>query len=446
MDLLTLDARAWQPDLLVRYLLQVALLFASALFSGSETALFSLTPVDMRHLRRQRHKRAETLHSLIDEPRKLIVSLLCGNEMVNIAAVANMTAILIALFGEQRAGWLSLFIMLPLLLLIGEVTPKTIAVTDPRRVAADIVAAPMAVWVRVVAPLRWVVRWVSDRITTRLVGPQRTREHILQVDEFRSLVEDVAETGHLGATAHALINQILAASAAEIVTIMTPRSRVAFLDADQPLRQILEAFKVLRHPRVPIYRGDRDHLIGFLHVEDVLRLSHEGVDLDALSVDEIVHAPVVVPLTKRVDEMFDFFRRHQAHAAAVLNEFGGVAGFITMQDVLNMIFGELVGGSDAQTAVREVSPDVYEAPGDIRLSDLNRLTGFGIQDARMTTIAGVAFRHLDRLPEVGDVVELGQATITVLEMDAHRISRVRVGRGRPAGDDDGRQESPEAAT
>ncbi len=424
---MNLESVAFQPDMIVRYVLQVVFLFASAFFSGSETALFSLSPLDLRQLRREGHRHARTLHSLLDEPRKLIVSILCGNEIVNIAAVANMTGILIALFGEARAGWIAVLVMLPLLLLLGEVTPKTIAVSDPRGVSAGIVAGAMSQWLRLVAPLRSVVRTVSDRVTTRIVGASRAPENILQVDEFRVLIEDIAEQGTLSASAHALINNLLSAGTTEIVKIMTPRSRTAFLNGDEPVPRLIEEFKRLRHPRAPVYRGDRDNLIGFLHVEDLLRL--DGTEASELRIDDLVHPPIVVPLTKKVDEMFDFFQKNRAHAAAVLNEFGGVAGFITMDDVLRMIFGDLVGGPATETALRRIGPDVYESPGDVRLTDFNRLTGFGLQDPRMTTIAGVAFRYLDRLPKVGDEVIIDGVTIRVLEMEAHRISKVRVARG-----------------
>ena len=422
-------SQAFSPDMLVRYALQLLLLVASAFFSGSETALFSLSPATLRKLRRSRHRNAGTIHSLLEEPRKLIVSILCGNEIVNIAAVANMTGILIALFGEARAGWISVLVMLPLLLLVGEVTPKTIAVSDPPRVAGDFVAGPMAVWLRLVAPIRWLVRAAAERITTRIVGPQRAPENILQVDEFRSLVEDIAEQGRLSATAHALINNLLAAGATEIIEVMTPRTRTAFLNANQPLPDLLEKFRQLRHSRVPVYRGDRDHIVGFLHVEEVLRLQEQGRELAGVELEELLHPPVVVPLTKRVDEMFEFFKKSRAHAAIVLNEFGGVAGLITMGDVLRMIFGDLVGGKAAEVNFTQIATDVYEAPGDMKLSDFNSMTGLGIQDPRMTTIGGVAFRHLDRLPQVADEVVVDGVTISVLEMDAHRISRVRVQRG-----------------
>ena len=426
-------ARLVAPDMLGRIGVQLVLLCGSAFFSGSETALFSLSRLDLQQLRRRRHPQAETLHALLDEPRRLIVSILCGNELVNIAAIANMTGILVALYGEARAGWITVLVMLPLLLLVGEVTPKTIAVSNPRRTSADVVARPMSAWVRLVAPLRWLIRSISDRITTWIVGPQRSPEHLLQIDEFRSLVEDFAEAGRLKASSRVLINNLLAAGTTEIVTIMTPRSSTAFLDVEMGMPAALERFKQLRHWRVPVYRQHRDNLVGFLYAEDALRLQLDVSDLSGSNLQDVLRPPIVVPLTKKVDEMFDFFLRNNARAAAVLNEFGGVAGFITVNDVLRFIFGPLTARTEAETPVKPVAPDVYEAPGDTKLAEFNRATNFGLHDPRMTTVAGVAFRHLDRLPHVGDQVVVEGLTLTVLEMDAHRISRVRVARGeRPA--------------
>lgn len=428
-DFFAVDAaRATRPDMLVRYIVQIVLLCGSAFFSGSETALFSLSAVDLQRLRRDRNPRAETLHALLDEPRRLIVSILCGNEVVNIAAVTNMTAILVALYGEAKAGAISILVMLPLLLLVGEVTPKTIALSNPRRLSAGLIAAPLSRWVVLVTPLRWVIRAVSDRITTWIVGPQRSPEHLLQIDEVRSLVEDVAEAGRLSAAGRVIINNLLSAGTTEIVKIMTPRSRTMFLDADQDLPDLIEEFERARHFRVPVYRRHRDNLVGFLHVEDVLKLQSEGTGLSERSIDDLLRPPVVVPLTKKVDEMFDFFKNNNARAAAVLNEFGGVAGFITMNDVLHFIFGELAARISEEESAEQLEPNMYEVAGDMKLERFNRITNFGISDPRMTTIAGVAFRHLDRLPEVGDQVTVNGITLTVLKMDAHRIARLRVAR------------------
>jgi putative hemolysin len=425
-------ARLADTDMILRLGLQGILLCSSAFFSGSETALFSLSRLDLQKLRRERHRHSETLHALLDQPRRLIISILCGNELVNIASAANMTGILVSLYDVERAGLISVLVMVPLLLLFGEVTPKTISVSDPVRISTGVVAAPMSLWVRIVAPLVWVIRSVADRITTLIVGEEKAAENILQLDEFRNLVEEVAREGELNATERALIYNLLEAGDTEVVEIMTPRTRTAFLNADMSVPEMVERFRTFRHPRVPVFRMHRDNLVGFVHAEDVLRHIIDGTDLAALAPEDIMHPPVVVPLTKKVDEMFDFFQAKNARAAAVLNEFGGVEGFVTMKDVLTFIFGQISGEVQGQEHYQERDENYYEVRGDMKLNDFNNLTNFGIGDPRMTTIGGVAFRHLDRLPRVGDQITVEGITITVLEMDVHRIDRVRVSRGEGA--------------
>jgi CBS domain containing-hemolysin-like protein len=445
-SLLAVDlSRLAEPDMIARLALQVLLLFGAAFFSGSETALFSLSRLDLQRLRRERNRHSETLHALLDQPRRLIISILCGNELVTIAAAANMTAILVTLYGVDRAGWVNLLVMVPLLLLIGEVTPKTIAVSNPVRISTKIVASPMSVWVRVVAPLRWAIRSVADRITTFFVGAEKAPDNILQVDEFLSLVEEVAKEGKLNATERALIYNLLEAGDTEIVEIMTPRTRTAFLNVEINVPEMIERVKAFRHSRVPVFRVHRDNLVGFIHAEDLMRLVLDEVDLTSRTTESLLHPPVVVPLTKKVDEMFEFFQANNTRAAVVLNEFGGVEGFVTMTDVLTFIFGHITGDIRGAELYHERDENLYEVPGDMKLTDFNNLTNFGIEDPRMTTIGGVAFRHLDRLPKVGDKVSVEGILITVLEMDLHRIARVRVARGPVA--EGGRKEfePPESA-
>ncbi len=438
--------RLLAPGIIAALCLQVFLFVCSAFFSGSETALFSLSRLDLQKLRRDRHPRSEILHTLLDQPRRLIISILCGNELVNIAATANLAGILVQLYGEQRAGWINVLVMFPLLLLFGEVTPKTIAVTNPVRISAGLVAGPLAVWVRLIMPLRRVVRIAADRITTWIVGAERAPENILRVDEFRTLLGDVADEGILDATERVLIDNLLESCETEIVEIMTPRTRVKFLKDDMEVPEIVAAFRRIQHPRVPVCHEHHDALVGFVHAEDVLRLVLDGTDLTQITLPQLMHPPVVVPPTKYVDEMFDFFQSHNARAAAVLNEFGGVEGFITMRDIVRFIFGEISEGVTGQELYREHDQNVFEVPGDMKLTDFDDLTNFGIEDPRMTTIGGVVFRYLDRLPAVGDQVALDDGMVaTVLEMDGHRLARVRVAKRVLGEDSETDEEAAQAA-
>ncbi len=422
-------ARLLTPGMIAALVLQLLLFFFSAFFSGSETALFSLSRLDLQKLRRERHPRSDTLHALLDQPRRLIISILCGNELVNIAATANLAGILVNLYGPERAGWINVLVMFPLLLLLGEVTPKTIAVSNPVKISAEVVAGPLSVWARLITPLRRVVRIAADQITTWIVGKELARENILQVDEFRTLLAEVADEGVLDATERVLIDNLLEAGETEIVEIMTPRTRVKFLKDDMGVPEIVERFRAIKHPRVPVCHEQHDALVGFIHAEDILRMVLDDVDLDKLDLEQIMHPPVVAPPTKYVDEMFDFFQTNNARAAAVINEFGGVEGFITMRDIVNFIFGEISEGVAGQELYEERDDNIFEVRGDMKLTDFDDLTNFGIWDPRMTTIGGVIFRYFDCLPKVGDSVAMDGYVATVLEMDGHRLARVRVAKG-----------------
>ncbi len=419
-----------QPDMIARLALQACLLICSAFFSSSETALFSLSRLDLQQLRREQNPRSETIHELLDQPRRLIISILSGNELVNVAATVNMAFILLVLYEPEKVVLINLLVMVPLMLLFGEVTPKTIAVSNPVRYSTRIVARPLAFWIRLISPLRWAIRGIADRITTMIVGEIKTADNILQVDEFLTLVEQVSEEGVIDATERALIYNLLEANETEIVEVMTPRTQMAFLNVEMSVPEMVEKFIAYRHPRVPVFKTHRDNLVGFVHAEDVLRLVLDDEDLSNYTPEDLMHPPVVVPLTKKVDEMFDFFQYNRVRAAACLNEFGGVEGFITMRGVLNFIFGDVSGGSRATSAYyEEKDNNIYEVPGDMKLNDFDNLTNFGIEDPRMTTRGGYAFRLRDRLPKEGDRVEDEDILIQILEMDDHRISRVRVARG-----------------
>ncbi|MCG7984021.1 MAG: hemolysin family protein [Candidatus Thiodiazotropha lotti] len=413
-------------ELILRGSLQVVLLGFSAVFSGSETALFSLSRIDLQKLRHSRDKHSENIHAMLDEPRRLIISILCGNELVNIASAANMAAILLLLFGEQDVGWFNILIMVPLLLLIGEVTPKTIAVSFPVKFATRLTARILPRWIVLITPLREVVRQISDRITTLVVGEAVSRENILHADELRTLLEESEESGVIEATERVLIDNVIEASETDISRIMTPGPRILFLDADLPVTELIDKFREYQHPRIPVYQGHWDNVIGFIHSEDILRLIQGGGDLEQVTLEMIIKPAHFVPPTKKVDEMFDYFQAHNTRVAIVLGEYGEVLGIVTMKDVLTFIFGEISGKMVGLEYYQEEDENSYVVPGDMRLSDFYNLTNFDIEDPVMSTIAGVAFRLFDRLPKEGDKVRYEGYEFIAREVTGLRISKIQV--------------------
>jgi CBS domain containing-hemolysin-like protein len=289
--------------------------------------------------------------------------------------------------------------------------------------------------VRIISPLAWLVRKVADRITTAIVGEEKTPDNILQVDEFRTLMEQGVHAGELTATERELINNLLKAGSTEIVEIMIPRTRVNFINGDQGVPDMVEKFIAFQHQRVPVFREHRDNIIGFIHVEDIQQLILDNVDLSSMKPEVILHPPVMIPLTKDVDEMLDFFQTHKVQAAMVLNEFGGVDGLVTMRDVVNFVFGQVNARMSSDEVYHDKNTGSFEVPGGMKLNDLNDITNLGIADVRMTTIGGVVLRHLDRLPRVGDEVLHEGVVIKVLEMDQHRVARLSIAKGAPPTED-----------
>lgn len=433
-----MEADTWNIELLIRGILQVLLLFSSAIFSGSETALFSLSRIDLQQLRHRRDPHSESIHAMLDEPRRLIISILCGNELVNIASSANMAGILLMLYGED-AGWVNILVMVPLLLLIGEVTPKTIAVNHPLGFAQHVSARILPRWIYVVTPLREAVRQVADRVTTWLVGESVGRENILQPDELKTLLEEGEATGIIDASERVLIDNLLEASQTDVSHIMTPGPRLCLLDADRPLPDLIETFRRYRHPRVPVYSGHWDNVIGFIHSEDVLRLVRGGADLEELALTSILRPAHFVPPTVKVDELFHFFQKRATRSAVVLGEFGEVVGIVTMKDVLAFIFGELttnIRGSEEY----ERTDQGHVVPGWMRLLDFYSLTNIDIEDPVMTTVGGLAFRLFGRLPQVGEAVNYEGYHFHVLGIDGLRISRLEVSKIAELASDAGRND------
>jgi CBS domain containing-hemolysin-like protein len=206
---------------------------------------------------------------------------------------------------------------------------------------------------------------------------------------------------------------------------MIPRTRVAFIPVECSVPQMVEKVRQLRHRRIPVYQGHRDTLVGMLHAEELMQMSLDDTDFSSLQPENILRPVIMVPPTKKVDEMFEFLLQHDAQAAVVLNEFGGIDGLITLKDLVNFIFGYASTEKLLSNLFTESVPGVFEVDGAMKLTDFDSITNFGISDSRMTTIGGVMLRHLDRLPVIGDEVIVEGVHLQVIALDGHRIAQVR---------------------
>jgi putative hemolysin len=429
---MTVDWSALEdPAILARLVLQLFLFAASAVFSMSETCLFSLREPDLQRLEDAGRPAGARLRALLDEPRRLIVSILCGNELINILATINLTGVMLALFvTPQAAAVANTLIMLPALLILCEITPKTLAVTAPVPIATRLIEPAMTLWVRVVAPLRWIVRLIADRITTALVGPARDEGNLLSADEFEAFLRDVETEGAVSAAERRLIVNLINAGERPITQIMVPRPQVAFIDADRPPAEIVESFRTLRHRCVPVYRRSRDNVIGVLRADRVLA-AVEAAAPDAPELEAMLSPAEFAPASMTVVELVELFRTGEHHAVIVFDEFGGVDGLVSADDV----FGFLTRGRgtflEAHVDIERVSPGVYRCPGMTPLTALDRTSAPPLTEAEgVDTVGGLVLALLGRLPEAGEIVTDGGTAIRVETVRGLLIERVLIA---PAG-------------
>ncbi len=415
------------PDMIARLVLQVVLFAMSAYFSMSETALFSLRESDLRQAELASPKQGRRLRTLLEQPRQLIVSILCGNELINIAATVNLTGIMLVLFGSPEAAALAnTLVMVPLLLILGEITPKTLAVTRPRVMATRISEPLMTPWVRIVAPLRAVVRYVADKITDLLIGEARTEENILGPDELRTLLQDVESQGLLATTERQLIVNLMEASSVTVREIMVPRPQVDFIDADLPVPEIVATFRALRHRRVPVYAGRRDHIVGMLRDSKLVKVL-QAKDPGEVTLADLISKPMFVPETQTIAELAETFKAGDHHAAIVINEFGGVEGLTTMDDV----FGFLTRGRavylQAHGALEAPLPGSIRCDGLTPIRTLQKRTSLPVPDQPgILTVGGLILAALNRLPKRGDQVVLNGLVFRVERMEDLQVEQVLI--------------------
>lgn len=418
------------PVIIFRLILQCVLFGLSAFFSMSETALFSLSTLDFQRLRDEKHPQSDNLHKLLDYPRVLIVSILCGNELVNIAATVNLAGVLLTLYGDpDQAGWINIIIMFPLLLMFGEITPKTIAVTNTYNVSSNVVSAPINLWVKFIKPVRRIVMLIANSLTKLFIGEQRKKENLLGVDEIKTLLEEANEHGELSAIERIIIDNLLDAKDAEVVEVMIPRPRLIFLDIEQPLAELIEQLRRHKRARFPAYKGNPDNIIGMINTNDIAALILAETDLESVDINSILRPVVAVPETKTIHEMLDLFRRENTTAALIFNEWGSVDGFVTLRQVLRYFVGAIANTSETDQKVEEIEPGRFRISGQMNLERVNDIMNTDLEHARMTTIGGLIFQELDRLPIVGDKVELSGVNAEVIKMHGHRIDCVDITSG-----------------
>jgi putative hemolysin len=330
------------PAMLPRLALMGLLIVLSAFFAGSETALFSLSRVTRERLGRSPSSTDRYVVSLLRDPRRLIATILVGNELINItfsSLAASVVRVVLPAAGEVGLVVASTAVTVPLLLLLGEITPKTVALRTAEG-WAKVAARPIGVFALLTAPVRLVVAAIAGG-AVRLLGGRSGPEKEKAIDEaeFRALVDVGSEEGTLEAAERRLIHNVFAFGDRVVAEIMTPARKLVSLSFDLPIARLVAEVARSGLSRLPIHRGRKEDIIGILFAKDLVGTSFGR--LKGRSVKDLLHPPMYVPKTTKCDRLFREFQRKRTHLALVVDEYGRLVGLVTMEDLLVALFGPI---------------------------------------------------------------------------------------------------------
>jgi len=417
--------------LFIELALFVVLMLLSGFFSSSETSLFSLNKLQLEQMRRDDNPKITLIERMLSEPRRLIVTILIGNEFVNVAASVISAAIVIQLFGAENK-LVNLFIMVPILLLFGEITPKTLAIRN--NVAfATAQCKPIDLFARLIAPLRWVVRHVAEWFTTLIVGSELDRGSIVTRDMVRTLAQEAVGDGVLDRDEAQYIEQIFDFGNRTVEDLMTPRSNVEFLSSELPIGDMVKEIKRTRHTKIPVYFEHRDSVQGMLHARDLLAADLHALEQNPEGLADVLREPYFVPETKSASDLFHTFRKRRLSVALAVDEYGGITGLISMEDLLECIFGDIPSPSEvfSETDVAVADDGTRRVDGSLAIAQFNEEFGAAIEEGEFETVAGYILHEYGELPEQGDVIDVGGFSFTIEEVERNRMKTLAVRADEP---------------
>jgi len=398
------------------------LLAGSAFFSGSETALFNLSRGE---LYRMRHGAGpgRVVARLMRGPRRTLNTLLLGNMLMNVAYTGIAAVTVLDLRAAGAAAWaVAVASLAPLLVLIlmGEVGPKAVAFALGRRWAM-IAAGPVAVLQRIFAPLLWFFEVFLVSPLTRLAAPTPTPKAHITEDELGGLLDLSAKRGVISRDANALLQEILELQDIRVSAIMVPRVDVIAWDIHAPRSGLLDLFGHTRLRRIPVYDGDLDHVLGVVHAKRVL-LNPKTPLRDML-------VPVIfLPEAANLERALLQLRMKGRQMAIVVDEYGGTAGLVTMEDLLEEIVGDIPDpdGIERGPAVEPIGEGAYLLDGDLAIHEWTEAFRIDLSDRRISTIGGFVMSLLGRVPAVGDEAAYRNLRFTVVSMRHRRIGKLRL--------------------
>ena len=431
MDSAALDTSFWITVIAI-----LGLLVLSAFFSGSETALTAASRAKLKGVADGGSRGAKAAMEITSDNERMIGALLLGNNIVNILSASLATALLTRVFGDNGVA-MATFVMTALVLIFGEVLPKTLAITFPEAVATR-VAPLIRILILIFSPIVTVVR-AFVRGILGLFGVRADPEG--KILALREEIMGAIALGHSeGAVEKEDRDRLLGAldlGSRTVDEIMRHRRHIEMLDADASPDQIITKVLASPHTRLPLFRGDEENILGVVHAKDLLRevdrllRSEDGTpgSVKDLDIVKVAMKPYFIPDTTALDEQMRQFLKRRTHFALVVDEYGGLQGLITLEDILEEIVGDITDEFDVvhkESALKRAENGDYLVEGQMTIRDLNRAMDWNLPDDEANTIAGLVIHEAQMIPNEGQAFSFHGFRFEVVQKRENRIAKLKM--------------------
>ena len=411
------------PSVATQIIVLIVLLVLSAFFSSAETSLTTVNKLRIRSLMEDNVKGAKRIYDLIDNPSKMISAILIGNNIVNISASALTTTLVINL-GLNQYSAIATGILTLLVLIFGEITPKTLATMYAEKMAF-LYAPIIAPLTKVLTPVIFLLNQVSALFLRMFRIDPTKKTNAMTESELLTILDASHEDGVIESDEVAMITNVVDFGDALAKDVMVPRIDMAFAEADMTYDELVAAFEKDMYTRLPVYEDTRDNVIGIINMKDVF--FYKGAKED-FHIKDFLRTPYFTYEFKKTSELLRELKKGTNSLAIVLDEYGATAGLLTIEDLVEEIVGEIRDeyDTDEEDAIQKLTDDVYMLLGTAKLDEINDILEMDLDSEDYDSIAGHVIHLLDHLPSKGETVTEGAYTYKVLSMDKNRVDKIKL--------------------
>ncbi|VIH34901.1 membrane protein [Clostridioides difficile] len=411
------------PDNLIQIIFLIVLLIGSAFFSASETALMSLSKIRIRYMQDEGVKGAKLVSSLIENPNKLLSSILVGNNVVNIAATSISTSLFIGLMGEKGVA-LATAVMTVLVLIFGEITPKTIAANNSEKVSL-LVSKPIKAIIFILRPIVWIFNIITNIIFKLFGITNKGAKSFITEEELKTMVNVSHEQGRLQMEEREIINNVFEFGDMQAKNAMVQRIDMVAIDMEDSYDEIIQVFKTEKLSRMPVYEETIDDIVGILNIKDIIFLSDE--EIESFDIKNYMREPFFTYEFKKITQLLEEMKLEKSQMAIVVDEYGGTSGLLTIEDLVEVIVGDIEDEYDEEEdEIQVIKEDEYIVDGSTKIGDVNELIGVNLESEEFDSIGGFIIGHLSRLPEENEVIEVDNIRFCIESIEKNRIKKIRI--------------------